>query len=85
MTQKKKNKFDFSSEKKREEHIKEVVGFFQDERGEEIGVIAAEHVLDFFLQTIGEEIYKKALKDAKKLLRERIEDLEIELDMLSAK
>ena len=50
-----------------------------------MGILAAEKVLDFFLQTMGEEIYKKAVKDTKKLLKERIEDLEVELDILSAK
>lgn len=85
MTQKKKNKFDFESEEVRQKYIKEVIGFFYTERGEELGVLAAEKVLDFFIEKIGEEIYRKALKDAKKLLRERIDDLEVELDLLSTK
>lgn len=85
MNQKKKNRFDFESEEKRQKYLKEIIGFFQTERNEEIGVIAAEQVLDFFLETMGEEIYKKALQDAKKLLRERFEDLEVELDILSPK
>lgn len=47
--------------------------------------MAAEQVLDFFLQTMGEEIYKKAIKDTKKLLKEKMGDLEVELDILSTK
>jgi uncharacterized protein (DUF2164 family) len=43
----------------------------------------AQEVLDFFLQIMGEEIYKKAIKDCKKLLKERLEDLEVELEILS--
>lgn len=34
---------------------------------------------------IGEEIYKKALKDCKKLLKEKFDDLEVELDLLLPK
>ncbi len=79
---KKKNKFEFSSEEERQQRIKDIIGFFQDERGEEIGFLAAEQVLDFFLQTMGEGIYRKALKDIKKLLKSRFDDLDVELDML---
>lgn len=80
---KKKNKFDFESEELKTKYLKEIIGFFQGERNEEIGFVAAEKVLDFFLQTMGEEIYKKTIKDCKKLLKERFEDLEVELDILS--
>lgn len=80
---KKSNKFDFESDEKKTKYINEIIGFFQDERDEEIGLVAAENILDFFLQTMGEEIYKKAVTDCKKLLKERIEDIEIELDILS--
>ncbi len=76
---------DFDSEEKRAKYVKEVMGFFQKERDEEIGFIAAGEILDFFLNTIGEEIYKMAIGDAKKLLKERMEDLEINLDILSPK
>jgi len=34
---------------------------------------------------VGDEIYKKAIKDAKKLLQERVDDINIELDLLSEK
>jgi uncharacterized protein (DUF2164 family) len=85
MTKSKKNKFDFVSEEERSKYIKEIIGFFQDERNEEIGFIAAEKVLDFFVGTMGDEIYKKAIGDASKLLKERIDDLEVELDILSIK
>ncbi|MFC1649764.1 DUF2164 family protein [Patescibacteria group bacterium] len=80
---KKINRFEFESEETKTKYISEVIGFFQDERGEEIGVIAAENILFFLLDTLGEEIYKKAIKDCKKLLRERFEDLEFDLDTIS--
>lgn len=82
---KKINRIDFSSEEIRTKYIKEVIGFFQKERNELIGIIAAGEILDFFLNTAGEEVYKMAIGDAKKLLKERMEDLEINLDILSPK
>lgn len=81
---KKKNKFEFESEEKRTKCLEDIIGFFHDERDEEIGFVVAEKILDFFLQTIGEDIYKKAIKDSKKLIKGRLENLDIELDMLSA-
>ena len=81
---KKKNKFDFGPEELKKKYLNEIIDFFQNERNEEIGFIAADKILDFFIQTMGEEIYKKAIKDCKKLLKERFEDLEIELDILTS-
>ncbi len=52
MTQKRKQKLDFISEDKRKAYLKEIIAFFQDERNEEIGFVAAEQVLGFFLRTI---------------------------------
>ena len=80
---KRKQKFDFVSEEKEMAYLKEIIAFFQDERNEEIGFVAAKQVLNFFLQTIGEEVYKKAIKDTKKLFQERVDDINIELDLLS--
>ena len=85
MTQKRNQKFDVVSEEKRMEALKNIIAFFQDERGEEIGLIAAGEILDFFLQTIGDDVYKKAVGDVKKLLKERMDDLDIELDLLTEK
>ena len=82
---KKKNQFDFESEEKRKKYINEIIGFFHSERNEEIGILAAEEILEFFLQSMGSEIYKKGITDSKVLLKERIADLEMELDALSPK
>ena len=68
MTQQKKNKFDFDSEEKRQQYLNKIISYFQTERNEVIGVVAAQKILDFFLETMGEEVYKKALTDAQKLL-----------------
>ena len=82
LCKKKKQKFDFVSKEKRREAIKEIIAYFQDERDEEIGIIAAGDILDFFMDSFGEEIYMKAIKDSKKMLRGKFEDLDIELDLL---
>ena len=70
------------SDKSKEKYIKEIIGYFQDERDEKIGRIAAESILDFFLATIGKEVYRKSIKDCQKLLEESFDDIKLELDLL---
>lgn len=76
-------KFDFIPKEVRASYINEIIGFFQNERDEIIGYVAAEQFLDFFLENVGEDIYKRGLRDAKKIVHAKLEDLETELDILS--
>ncbi|MBI2038105.1 MAG: DUF2164 family protein [Candidatus Magasanikbacteria bacterium] len=73
---------DILTEEARSRCIKEIIGYFQDERNETIGIIAAEDVLDFFLQNIAPDVYNKAVEDTKTLLKKQLEGLDFELDLL---
>lgn len=44
--------------------MNEIEGFYLTVRDEEIGVIACQEILDFFLESLGNQIYNKALNDA---------------------
>ena len=50
--------------------------FFQQERDENIGLIAAEEVLDFFIEQLGPVIYNKSLEETKRWFAAKMEDLE---------
>jgi uncharacterized protein (DUF2164 family) len=63
----------------KEELIEKVQHYFQLERSEEIGSIAAEGFLDFVLKEASPYIYNHAIRDARKVLHERIGLLEEEL------
>lgn len=78
----KKNKFNLSDEIKAE-HINKIIAFFHDERNEEIGIVAAGKILDFFLDNIGEDVYNKAIKDLEKIIKEKNDDMETEISILS--
>jgi uncharacterized protein (DUF2164 family) len=54
--------WDTLSKDEREHAIRGIVAYFQSERDEDIGVIAAGELLDFFLQTTGKNIYNQALE-----------------------
>lgn len=70
------------SKDKREKFIREITTYFATERDEEIGVLAAEEILDFFLESIGKDIYNKAINDSKTTIKQSMENLEIDLDLL---
>lgn len=70
------------TEEARDKSIKEIISYFHDERNEEIGVIAAGNILDFFVQSVGSDIYNKAIDDAKKLLQKQLEGWDVEFDLL---
>lgn len=77
-----KRKWDFLPDAKKKSCIEAIITFFNQERDEKIGVIAAEDILDFFLRDIGKEIYNKGVEDSKDLLKKRFDDLEVDLDIL---
>ena len=60
----------------------ELILFFEDERDEKIGVIVAEEIINFFLQSVGCKLYNKGVTDAKKAIENRIEELNFDLDDL---
>jgi len=61
---------------------KELILFFENERDEKIGIIAAEEIINFFLQSVGSKLYNKGVNDAKKAIENRMEELKFDLDDL---
>ncbi len=70
-----------SKEEKRK-LINEIQIFFYKEREEDIGIIAAEIILEFMIENIGKYAYNKALDDAKGWFQQRIEDLDIDYSLM---
>ncbi|MBP2030128.1 uncharacterized protein (DUF2164 family) [Methanohalophilus levihalophilus] len=77
--------YDVLSEEKRKKCIQEIISLFKDERDEDIGIIAAEDLLNSFLQIVGFDLYNKGIDDAKDFLKNRLEDAEIDIDALLKK
>lgn len=64
------------TDQEKKQLMEEIKFFFFEERGEEIGIIASENVLEFFLNNMGKYIYNKALDDAKIWYEKRMNNLE---------
>lgn len=73
--------WDFLSEDQRRAAVNEIIGYFLDERNETIGIVAAGHILDFFLQTCGSAVYNKAIDDIKPFLTKELESTLLNLDI----
>ncbi len=70
---------------KREEKdqlISAIQYYFETERGEEIGSIGAEGFLDFMTKELEPYLYNEAIKDAIKVVKERMDTVEDELYVL---
>jgi uncharacterized protein (DUF2164 family) len=77
-----KRKWDLISKDRRATLIKQVITYFKTKRDQEIGMIAAEEILNFFLEALNSDIYNKAINDSKNTVKQTFENLEIDLDLL---
>lgn len=59
--------------------IGDIQRFFYEERGEEIGELAAENVLEFFKSAMGPYFYNEAIKDARLLIEQKMNSIEEDL------
>lgn len=77
-----KKNWDLISEERRRILNRDIITYFKTELDQEIGIIAAEDMLDFFLQTLGKDIYNKAIENSKVVARQTFDNLEVDLDLL---
>lgn len=65
--------------------ISEIQRFFEEERGEEIGDLAAENVLEFFKQYLGPYFYNEGIKDVRLMIEQKMTSIEEDLYSLEKK
>lgn len=73
--------WDVLSEAQRQTAIEAIINYFTTERDEEMGVIAAEQLLDMFLQTSGLDIYNNSVDASKKFVKSQLEELELNMEV----
>lgn len=77
-----KRKFDQLPDSVRRQCIDEVITRIEDIDSSNVGVIAAQDVIDIVAQHLGPSIYNQAIEDAKKLMQEKMADMEYDIDAL---
>ena len=59
--------------------VGDLKAFFEEERSETIGNLAAEQFIDFMIKEIGPFLYNKGIEDARQLVMEQLVFVEEEL------
>ena len=62
---------------------KEIVDYFAAEKDIEMGLIAAEEILDFVLEKVDRTIYNQVIEDAQKVIRQGNENIIVNVDSLT--
>jgi uncharacterized protein (DUF2164 family) len=63
----------------KEQILSDVQSYFELERSETLGQLAAEQLVDFMIQELGPYLYNKAIEDARQTLLEKMANLEEDL------
>lgn len=70
------------SKEKQQKCLEEIISRIEEIEDSAVGVIAAQDIIDIVSESLGPEIYNKAVNDTAKILKERFLDIETELDLL---
>ena len=64
------------TDERRERMLRSIKKYFAETLDQELGDLAAERLLDFFVKELGAPVYNQAIQDARKFLLEKLDDLE---------
>ncbi|MGD2067858.1 MAG: DUF2164 domain-containing protein [Gemmatimonadota bacterium] len=67
------------AEERRGRLVQALQGFYLEEFDEEISPFRAEQLLDFFLGTLGPQVYNQAVQDARGFVLRKLDDLDGEV------
>jgi uncharacterized protein (DUF2164 family) len=77
-----KRKWDSDNAELQRKCIEEVVTRIDEIGDSPAGVIAAQDIIDIVTENLAPEIYNKGIGDAKKLILEKLGDIETDIDLL---
>lgn len=77
-----KRKWDSVSDETQKKCVNEVITRIEEIEGDAVGVIAAQDIIDIVTENLAPEIYNMGVRDTKKLIQERFQDIEVDIDIL---
>lgn len=77
-----KRKWDITNEDAQKKCIDEVITRIEEIESSTVGVIAAQDVIDIVVENLAPEIYNLGVQDAKKVIQEKMQDIEVDLDTI---
>ena len=76
-------KWDITDEQLNRKCIDEVISRVQDiEDTDAVGMIAAQDIIDIVKENLAPTFYNKGVEDARKVVQAKVEDLDLDLDVL---
>ncbi len=61
---------------RRERMLRSLKKFYVEKLDQEIGDLAADQILDFFVKELGPAVYNQAIQDARAFIQGKLDDLE---------
>ena len=80
-----KSKLSLISDEKKRGAVEAIIAFYKRERDEEIGVIAAEEILDLVVNLVGREIFNKGVDETVRLLQDRLGSVWVDVEAIVKK
>lgn len=80
-----KRKWDVLTDDQRSFCLREIMTYYKEKQEQEIGNIMAEDLLDFFLELTFKTIYEKGVNDSRVTIKKRLDDIDLDLDLLIGK
>ena len=75
-----KSKLSLISDEKKREAVESIIAFYKRERDEEIGVIAAEEILELVIDLVGKDIFNKGIDETVRLLQDRLSGVWVDVE-----
>lgn len=80
-----KSKLSLIGDEKKRGAVEAIIAFYKRERDEEIGVIAAEEILDLVIDLVGREIFNKGVDETVRLLQDRLGSVWVDVEAIVKK
>lgn len=77
-----KRKWDIVGEEAQRKCVGEVIARVGELESTEIGVIAAQDIIDIVTANLAPDIYNAGVKDAQKVIQKKLQDIEVDLELL---
>ncbi len=80
-----KSKLSLISDEKKRGAVEAIIAFYKRERDEEIGVIAAEEILELVINLVGRDIFNKGVDESVRLLQDRLSGVWMDVEAIVKK
>lgn len=79
-------KWDIEDTELNKKCVEEVITRVQElENSDEVGIIAAQDIIDIVTENLAPVFYNQGVEDARKTVQDKIQDIEVDLDVLKQK